>query len=452
MNDMNNTLSDALRAEISWALDAGIIRRSEASGGLENIALDKALISSVAESYGMEIDVPGLAGHAATLNLMANNMVNGIISTVEFEKVISKDPAYYKNSDDKIKRFSSLVSTGRVLRTDFPQNDKWGLHGKKSFTIAHVNDNIVISEEVEAIRTSVFASELFDLVHQSTGKFDYSIISGVKSGEEAALIALKEKYPDQYAIAEKYASEVSKDYETVDETDGSAWISPSMFRSIMIRLGRWSDYHQSMFEMVEGEDTSWMSDDNKYSEAVRFMMYPLKMVHFGDDFVGDLNVPRLNKMAMFTVFRPIATGDLKAMYDRMNTQDPTMRPVEMITVAQASKVGLNNPISLYEDRANTKLGDLSKLDVFEQEFVNLRHQLETEPHEGESTILRTQVQKVSMSNIIKGKNYSNISIGGKDSVTGEDLINEWKNAISELSNRGKRRVFELVYSLLSCLI
>ena len=86
----------------------------------------------------------------------------------------------------------------------------------------------------------------------------------------------KRSYDTAIAVADNYLNGRSgKDgYSNVDETDGSAYISAYMYRSILIREGKWKNEWDEAFNMMEGEDTSWMSDPEKYLKVADLMFGP----------------------------------------------------------------------------------------------------------------------------------------------------------------------------------
>jgi hypothetical protein len=76
--------------------------------------------------------------------MLSNFALNTAMSTIEVEKVFSGDPAFYKNDDDKIKRYPAILSTGDNLRTDFNDNDP--LTEKDTFNVSELNDNEIQSQ------------------------------------------------------------------------------------------------------------------------------------------------------------------------------------------------------------------------------------------------------------------------------------------------------------------
>ena len=103
-----------------------------------------------------------------------------------------------------------------------------------------------------------------------------------------------------------------------------------MYRSILIRKGKWNDELDEAFKLLMSDDTSWMADDEKYLKVMEIATNPLKMIYYGDSFKGNLNVPKLNKMALFCLMKPVATGDLSVLYDRMNNPKDGLGKLDMV--------------------------------------------------------------------------------------------------------------------------
>lgn len=436
---INSTIVSAMKTEISWLRDAGAV--SVNGRNIENVSLDSVLVEKMysefiaqAAASGIKTSVVDFSRNASVLNMVAANLMNTYISNIEFEKLFSKDPAFYKDPDAKTKRLSSPLSTTTSLRTDFPVGHE--LHGKNSFISAELLDNEIASAQIDILRAKMTAAQFNELMRQSGNEPIYDMDRIIaENGDE--LQRIKDEFKKQFDAAEALAKKAYAGYEFgINETDATVYISPSMYRSILIRLGRWDDETKEAFKLIQSDDVSWMTDDAKYLDVMNVLFNPLKMIYFGSSFKGNLEVPKLDKMAMFPLFKSIATGDLEALYNRMNHPAENQRAIDMVAFNSAVKVGNNHPISFYEDETNTSISDLGKLREEEQYFEYLGHQLETEPHHGAMVNMATQVQKVGMSNIDKSRLYSNIKINGQDGASGSQLIEEWKNAIVELSNRG----------------
>nr|DAX32531.1 MAG TPA: hypothetical protein [Caudoviricetes sp.] len=80
----------------------------------------------------------------------------------------------------------------------------------------------------------------------------------------------------------------------------------------------------------------------------------MKYVAFGTRFneIPGLGIPYFNKMALFPLFKSIATGDIKALYDRM--VDPN-NPLDMVMFDSAVKAGSRNPMKAYRSAKDSEI-------------------------------------------------------------------------------------------------
>lgn len=392
--------------------------------------------------------------HSAIFHQLADNMVNSIISTIEFEKIFSKDPAFHKDPDAKIKRLSPYLSTGDNMRLNWPTGHR--LNGVTTFESIELKDNEVDSKIREALKGMFFASEVNRLIEETNKqlpaneqkKTRYGLreylaknTGGVLDLESDVMKNFKENYPKEFKAALASAEGYANAYKKNNETDATVYVSPSMYRNILEMLGEWDPSMNEAFDILESEDQSWMDDDKKWKIVSRLVMQPLKTIYVGEEFdmQRKLNAPKIDKMAMYPLFRVFANGDLSSMYERMYPKDPLVKPVDMFAFDSAVKVNNANPTKYKTDDSIT---DISKIASITQEYKYLRRQLLTDPHEVHAMNLGTQMVKGAMSNIVPDRTYDNIVIDGKRGATGKTLANEYSKAIVALSNIGKKSVFD----------
>jgi len=453
---ISSTITAATKFEMDYAEEIGLISRTTSeyaatiaregvnigdivkSTMYENKALDAALYNSNVSDYIKAGVAPKDANMVAITNILANTTINSIISEFETDKLISKDLAFYKSSDDKTKRLSSVLSTGTALRNSFPEGHV--LNGITSFNVAEISDSIIKSTEIDEVKNKSYAAQINRLLSQ-VGKPRIPNLSELYSNPEmkSELDALKSANKAVFDMGEKIIDNQSKAYEKVNVTDATVYISPYMYRSIMTRLGE--DYFtptvEEAFKLLESDDLSWMDDADAYEKVSQLALHPLKMVYFGDSFESGLNVPKLDKMAMFLLPKFMATGDLRNLYERMNNPKVGQQKVDMAPFSSAVKTYNDNPVAIHTGADGSVMSPLNDIKVAQQSFEFLRHQLPTTPHEGATMAVATQVQKASMGNIIPDGIYPNITINGKNDVTGTQLKQEWVSALNELSDRGK---------------
>ena len=95
------------------------------------------------------------------------------------------------------------------------------------------------------------------------------------------------------------------------------------------------------------------------------------MVYFGDhrDSQLNLNIPVFDKMAMFPMFKVLAKGDNRLLYERMNNEE--LGTIDMLTFESAVKVGGRQKYQTYLDSMNNtfNMEDLGKpsYDKYHQE-------------------------------------------------------------------------------------
>ena len=154
---------------------------------IKNKLIDPSRVSAVAAEYKKSSD-PAISDNAdalATYDIISDFVVNSIVSIVEFEKVFSGDPAYYKwardrkgnildPTIDKIKRLGALLSTGDNLRLVWPEGGD-PLNNRDTYTVSEMSDNMVYSAQASELR------ELF-----IRGNFKDQLITALNLSEEEA--------------------------------------------------------------------------------------------------------------------------------------------------------------------------------------------------------------------------------------------------------------------------
>ncbi len=462
---LRRMLSDAftwrVEEEMEHARSLGIL----SSGGylmadksLYDRAVVKKLRSKISSAYsstpGANI---GVINELATFTIFANTAINHLMSEFELDKIISKDLAFYKSSDDKTKRLSSALSTGDKLRVEYPVGHP--LHGKDTYNVMELSDFKTPSDSLESFKNVMYNSivnRLIDMHNKSTMRKSNKLenipdLDKVLSESNAEQITkLRERYSDIFKKADAEVSKAMIPYKDINVTDGMAYISVDMLKSIMSRSGInvYSDRMKRAFEIMESEDMSWMSKAPRrvIEDVYNLMYHPRKMIYFGDysrEFSdgSTLNIPKLNKMALFVLPRFMATGDLSTLYDKMST--PGSGKVDMAVFSSAVKVNSQNSQDIYERNDSGRqddskvLSNLNNAVISKQRFEYLRNQMPTDPHKGSTINMSTQPMKASMSNISSDMVFD---VPGYGKMSGAQLRREWSMAMAEVSNRGKKNI------------
>ena len=324
------------------------------------------------------------------------------------------------------------------------------LSGRTTFTVAALNDNMVKSSIADHLYDLFFENYKRDYIKEYLGVSEEKAIAYSKD-ENLAKAELDDNDYNTYlkavSIAKDNADFNTKIYRTndkgegnINQADAAVYIRPQMYKDLVQMLGEWNDEVAEAFDLLTSEDTSWLSDSELYRKAIQASIKPLKMMYMGDTFLSDLglDVPIFDKMAIFPLFKHFAYGDLADLYNKMN--DPA-KPIDMITFESAVKVGNRQQSDYYTDLNMESINSLDNMHIYNQEFKYLRRQLITDPHHTAEIHAGTQFIKASMSNLVTDRTYKE---GTKYEITGEQLREDYFNAINELSNLGVKDILKLL--------
>ena len=357
---------------------------------------------------------------------IADYAINSAIAVYEFEKLVSGDVAYYKGSknyqamlDDRVKRYSALTSTKSVLRQEWPQD--------------------FLDFNTDKYKVSIFSSNIVE----SKVMYDEMMSKYVGTDDNHGLLwkqfeMFREKRIGRFANmtdeqiekeAKKEADRRLNGYLETDQTDAQVLISPKMFRKLAIMNGEWNEEKEAAYDLMESDEDLTIEQE---LEAYSVIMQPLKYIHFGYDFFNGLQVPIYDKMSLATVFKRVAKGrDLQKVYDFMRDND-----VDMIKFDTAVKSGLRQKGTFYDNGKPTD--NLNDTPIYEQSFKYLGKQLVTDPHHVSRIALGTQMAKIGIAGVEDDAEYE---FDGK-TYKGSQLVKDYVDAISTLSDIGKRNIKE----------
>lgn len=357
---------------------------------------------------------------------IADYAINSAIAVYEFEKLVSGDVAYYKGSknyqamlDDRVKRYSALTSTKSVLRQEWPQDfldfntDKY----KVSIFSSNIVESKVMYDEMKS--KYVGTDDNHGLLWK---QFEMFRERGIGRFANMTDEQIKEE-------VEKEADKRLNGYLETDQTDAQVLISPKMFRKLAIMNGEWNEEKEAAYDLMESDEDLTIEQE---LEAYSVIMQPLKYIHFGYDFFNGLQVPIYDKMSLATVFKRVAKGrDLQKVYDFMRDND-----VDMIKFDTAVKSGLRQKGTFYDNGKPTD--NLNDTPIYEQSFKYLGKQLVTDPHHVSRIALGTQMAKIGIAGVEDDAEYE---FDGK-TYKGSQLVKDYVDAISTLSDIGKRNIKE----------
>lgn len=408
INILTERINDTLRDFESLGIIKGDIQKGRVVN-IKNGLLDYKKVSKEAKDFfnGNEA--------LAIKNILANYTMNGIMATVESEKIFFGDPAFYRDLDDKVKRYTAIASTGTNLRLDFQPNVQSG-------------DPLIHDDNYRSavIRTQLYNSKKLhaDLVDKFTSIY---MRQGMTKGEAA-----------------DRAKSKTKAYTKVDQSDAQAYITPQMHRALKIRLGEWDEISEEAYELVMANKDKYTPEEQ--AKMDKLYMQPLKFVHFGHvyDFPG-LAAPTYYKMSLATLTpQMVKDTQLQELYDRM--QDSEDR-IDMALFDTAVKAGIRDRSGiLAEDATGNRFEDM--VDVSEIEalrtfgipFKDLRRGTVTDPKLETLTFVGTQLRKIVMSNIADDVEY----VVGDRKLKGSELKDEYKLYIEHMSDEDKLNLFNKI--------
>lgn len=489
---INDLLVGYVNNEISKAVELGVIGEDLSNKYIPiNFVEEFEKISSKTDSRDKGTDV--------IYSIIASHAINSAISTIEIEKCFTGDPALYKwqkelmvykpNDDsfvpvisdertleawidkhdpdgdkssysayymitgrdvDKIKRLSSVLSTGTNLRTKWGDTKDQEDRSDSKFQVLQLSDNEIGSTVYDTLYSMFRKSLIKDMFQKEFGVTDQQALNAVKDDHaiESTLGRLRKKNPDAIKFIEQQAKNSAKPYADgeINQADAAVYIRPEFYKRLMKSLGEWSPEIEEAYNIM-GSDDSWLSDTEKYQKAIKAITQPLKMVYFGDHFDQTLgmNVNTFDKMALFPLFKTFAKADNKYLYDRMN--DASKGYIDMVAFESAIKVGGRKKLSFYKDgkvnlselTSNSDIDGISGkgLATYTQDLTQIRLQLNTDPHEHLERSFGTQAIKIGFANVVDTRTYGeNKGLA----VKGSEIKKNIMDAINSLSRIGQNKI------------
>lgn len=455
---INDNLHMQLKQEIDTCEKLGIIERDKKNPKvIKNKLLDNVVLNKFKEIYlaHPNNNVSNQAERYAILTMIGNHMINYNISVLETEKIFTGDVAFFKNDDDKIKRLGAVLSTGDNLRTQwYTSVDKnikeyRRLQNRQTYTNTTINDNEIPSRQHKELEDLFTFSNTRKLLIEKEGLTESQVDELMKDSKSA-----EEKYPIIFQLAKDLAVEDASAYGmnkkgtkgNINQADAAVYIRPQMYRDIVKMLGEWSDEIEEAFNIMES-DADWLNDAELYAKSLKTLIKPLKTTYFGYTYDANLKhcIPVFNKMAMFPMFKVLATGDNREIYDRMNAigKYQGLTPIDQVAFESAVKVGIQGATDIYKDYKNDEINDLSNMHITTQKFRNLRRQLITDPHTHDRTLFGTQVSTVAVSNLVMNRVYQE---GTDNEITGQQIKEQLFGTINAISNKGFKEVKDMFLS------
>lgn len=431
---MNEYLIDAFKDELDYAKEIGIIDwNGRDFASVKSLALPQKALDDAENHYKKRQEVSKYSKELAATELMANYFANTISSVIEFEKLFIKDPAYYKDPVDKIKRLREVLSTGVTPRIDYGEGNE--LSNLTEVNVGTLSDNVIPSRQLDRINEFAKKSAAVRLLQEMHDMTQEEALAMYESGE-----ALPQDVEDaaNLVVDSKFGG-----YTKVNQTDATVLISPEFYKELVRRIDGWTPEVAKAFDILNNPETDYEADADTYNEALAVTLKPLKLMYFGDhyDVNAKRDIPVFDKMAMFPVHRIFSTGDMGEVLKVMQA-----RNIHMLAFESAVKVGQRVEevkSKIYTDKSNTKVDveGLMNMPTHKQSLVNFRRQLVTDPHHADRQMFVSQAQKAAMGNIRTAWTYTTpdgVSYSGQEVI---DNFNGAHNAITEFGRKSIEKDF-----------
>lgn len=433
-NLMNNYLWDAFKDELNYAQELGIIKwDGNKIASVTSLALPQKALEEASSHYKKSATVSNYSENLGAAEMIGNYFANTISSVIEFEKLFIKDPAYYKNPVDKIKRLREVLSTGVTPRIDYEEGNP--MADLTEVNVGTLSDNIIVSRQADQIAEYAKRSAAIRLLQEMHNMTLDEAIRTYDSSEalpqdveDAANLIVRDKF-------DGYLNPKGK----VNQTDATVLISPEFYKELVRRVDGWTPQVAKAFDLLNDPNADLEADVDTYAEALAVTLKPLKFMYFGDHYDVDAkrDIPVFDKMAMFPVHRIFSTGDMGKVLEVMQS-----RNIHMLAFDSAVKVGQRAKevkSRIYKDKTNKEIDmdSLMSMPTHKQSLTNFRRQLITDPHHAERQMFVSQAQKAAMGNIRSAWKYT--TPDGKV-YSGDELINNFNGAHNAITEAGRKEI------------
>jgi len=321
------------------------------------------------------------------LAYVTNDWIHKYETTVMFYG----DPALYNHLKEEFhKRNAGIAATGNIPRTDAIINNilsstsmrgsyatsTWYTGGPIERLVSNTFNTAVLAD---SISTSVYIDQYINAA------YDYQL----KRQETLKGKKLTKKEKDE--IRNQVESDYSE-YRNMKEADGQGWISFDSYRDLLIRLGKWSNYQETIYrKILNKEDISGI--DIKTFFPVKKMQYwgPLKTSD------SQLPVVGFHKFSLMPLIPTLIAGtQLEALHNKMVSQN--IDYATMVTGSKVNTITKNGKADeFYSDRANEELAFTKDDYTFTPNTIFLdyfKDQLEVPDKFKGSVIFSTQMRKL----------------------------------------------------------
>ena len=360
----------------------------------------------------------------------------------EMKRCFCGNPAFFKveydmehgvikdSTFDLQKRIGGLISTG----DDNAQN----LYGmSEEYVCAECKDYEIASD-------SDIAPRLEKMFKDSSVRETYAIITkDWKNAYEKDIEWIYEDIETTFSKDEKLrienaiknAKQFSDAYSGgINVADGAAYITDTMCENMLHKRGAYSNKVKKAFDILRSDETkySWVEKAESFKTiydavsivATKYTAYGFRPHTLNGEIQSNLAVAYYNKFALFPLFPCLATGNMSGIYQKMLDEG-----VDMMFMDSAVKVGSQAPVK-YDGNTISK-----PFNKYTQRFSFIRRQLNTDPEEGSTIAIGSQMVKIGLQNLrLDRTNYIHNRTG--KTISGRELLTEFMGHIKRLSEIG----------------
>lgn len=433
-NLMNNYLWDAFKDELDYAQELGIIKwDGNKIASVTSLALPQKALEEASSHYKKSATVSNYSENLGAAEMIGNYFANTISSVIEFEKLFIKDPAYYKNPVDKIKRLREVLSTGVTPRIDYEEGNP--MADLTEVNVGTLSDNVIVSRQADQIAEYAKRSAAIRLLQEM---HDMTLDEAIRTYDSSEALPDDVEDAANLIVRDKFDGYLNPKGK-VNQTDATVLISPEFYKELVRRVDGWTPQVAKAFDLLNDPNADLEADMDTYAEALAVTLKPLKFMYFGDhyDVGAKRDIPVFDKMAMFPVHRIFSTGDMGKVLEVMQS-----RNIHMLAFDSAVKVGQRAKevkSRIYKDKTNKEIDmdSLMSMPTHKQSLANFRRQLITDPHHAERQMFVSQAQKAAMGNIRSAWKYT--TPDGKV-YNGDELINNFNGAHNAITEAGRREI------------
>lgn len=433
-NLMNNYLWDAFKDELNYAQELGIIKwDGNKIASVTSLALPQKALEEASSHYKKSATVSNYSENLGAAEMIGNYFANTISSVIEFEKLFIKDPAYYKNPVDKIKRLREVLSTGVTPRIDYEEGNP--MADLTEVNVGTLSDNVIVSRQADQIAEYAKRSAAIRLLQEM---HDMTLDEAIRTYDSSEALPNDVEDAANLIVRDKFDGYLNPKGK-VNQTDATVLISPEFYKELVRRVDGWTPQVAKAFDLLNDPNADLEADMDTYAEALAVTLKPLKFMYFGDHYDVDAkrDIPVFDKMAMFPVHRIFSTGDMGKVLEVMQS-----RNIHMLAFDSAVKVGQRAKevkSRIYKDKTNKEIDmdSLMSMPTHKQSLTNFRRQLITDPHHAERQMFVSQAQKAAMGNIRSAWKYT--TPDGKV-YSGDELINNFNGAHNAITEAGRKEI------------